>query len=242
MNVFDPANKNIFGVFETMRTYGGKIFMLEAHLERLKESANLLLIKLPKSVSEIRTMVLIKLKKHTDKHPLRIKIVVALEKVFVGIWPLEIDPKIYNGVSAICVQLERDKPQQAKALPFYKSFEAHELAEKKGCFEALLVDLHGFVSEGAYSNVFWVKSGQVFTTSYKILKGITRGIVCNLVAVKTHKITPEQLKESDEIFITKTTTGVTGITQLDGVKIGAGKVGPVTQKLQFYFSDLKNRV
>lgn len=240
MNVFDPANRNIYGVFETMRTYGGKIFMLEAHLKRLEESANLLSIKLPKPISEIRQMVLKKIKEYTSKYPLRIKVVATLEEIFVGVWPLKIDPKIYSCVKVICLELERDKPQEAKALPFYKSFKAHQLAEKKGCFEALLVDADGFVREGAYSNVFWVKNGQVFTTGEGILKGITRSIVCSFIPVKIGRITPQQLKESDEIFITKTTTGVTGIIMLDDVSIGYGKVGPVTQKLQLYFSDLEN--
>lgn len=240
MNVFDPANRNIFGVFETMRTYGGKIFMLEAHLKRLEKSANLLSIKLPKSISEIRQMVLKKVKEYTGKYPPRIKVVATVEEIFVGVWPLKVNPKIYSGVKAICIELERDKPQEAKALPFYKSFEAHKRAEKEGCFEALLVDADGFVREGAYSNVFWVKNGQVFTTGEGILKGITRRIVCSFIPVKIDRINLQQLKESDEIFITKSTTGVTGVTELDGISIGNGKVGPITQKLQLYFLDLEN--
>jgi len=225
-----------YGVFETMRTYGSDVFRLDEHLERLAVSAEIIGMKLPKGLDAIRDMILTL----DFDCPTRVRVVATPDDIVIETYPIEIDPKIYEGVSAICLQVDRDVPE-AKAFPYDKSLAAHDEAEKQGHYEALLVDAGGLVREGAYSNVFWVKDGRVFTAKDGVLKGVTRSVVMELTDVDFAEITPDEIKKVDEIFITKTTAGVTAITELDGVQIGDGTVGPVTEKLQLHFLELESK-
>ncbi len=218
-----------YGVFETMRNYGSEVFKLDEHLERLEKSAEIVGMKLPKTLAEIRNMV----RELKFDGPTRIRVVATPDNIVIETYPIKEEEP--GGKSAICIKVERDRPK-AKAFPYDVSLDAHDDAEQQGHYEALLVDSDGFVREGAYSNVFWVKDGQVFTTNKNILEGVTRGVVMDLVDVKFAEITPDELKQVDEIFITKTTTGITPITELDGTKIR--EVGPVAKKLIAYFSQL----
>lgn len=231
--IFDPANKKSHGVFETMRTYGGKIFMLDAHMERLKKSAKIINMNLPYRLSEIKKMILKNAAANLKKSPqcdILIKAIVTPQDFAIRIIPLKIAPAIYKGVSATCYKIERHKPK-AKALPYNKNFEAHEYAENHGFYEAFLVNKKGFVKEGAYSNVFWVKNGQVFTVGSGALEGITKQVVCAATPTILAEIKPVALQKMDEVFITKTSTGIVPITSIDGKKIGTGKVGTTTKSL-----------
>ncbi len=219
-----------FGVFETMRNYGREVFKLDEHLRRLERSAEIVGMSLPKSLDEIREMVLAL----TFDGPKRIRVVATPDDVVIETYPIASESP--GGKSAICLEVERERPE-AKAFPYDVSLDAHDEAERQGHYEALLVDRDGNVREGAYSNVFWVKDGQVFTTDRDILRGVTREVVMDLVDVEFGEITPDELKKVDEIFITKTTTGVSGITEIDGVKVG--EVGPVTKKLNLHFANLE---
>ncbi|HAU39972.1 MAG: para-aminobenzoate synthase, component I, para-aminobenzoate synthetase component I [Candidatus Peregrinibacteria bacterium GW2011_GWF2_43_17] len=221
--IFDPANKKLKGVFETMRTYGREIFMLDLHLKRLAKSARIIEMKLPASVSEIREMVLKSVEGSKLKPPFRIKCVVTSKDIAIDVMHLEIDPEIYKGVKVVSLKLERKKPQ-AKALPYFKSVEANKFAVSRGAYEAILVDRKGFVTEGAYSNVFWVKDGQVYTRRDGVLEGVTRQVVLDSVNVKFARATVADLQNADEVFITKTTTGMVPIVEIDGREIEAGEV------------------
>lgn len=200
-----------------MRTYGEEIFKFEEHMERLKRSAEIVGMELPVGIPEIRV----------DRFPSRIKVTATPEGFEVEVRDLEIDEAVYDGIEVVFVEAERSNPE-AKALPYDVCHDAHKLAEDAGCGEAVLVDRDGFVTEGAYSNVFWVKNGEVFTREDGVLPGITRGVVSELIPVSFGKVTPDELKDMDEIFITKTTTGVVPI----------GRSGPITKKLMQYFFDL----
>ncbi len=187
-----PPYRPNFGVFETMRTYGHDIFKLDKHLERLQKSASVIGMKLPKNLDEIRRQVLEKI----DGSDIRIRLVVTPDEVVIETYPLEIDPAIYEGVHAVCINVEREKPE-AKAFPYDKCVEAHNEAEKQGCYEAILVDRDGFVREGAYSNIFWINDGQIFTNDKNILQGVTRETVIELTDCKFAEITPEELRRAD---------------------------------------------
>ncbi|EKD63769.1 MAG: hypothetical protein ACD_51C00203G0002 [uncultured bacterium] len=234
--IFNPANKNAKGVFETMRTYGGKIFELDAHLRRLKNSARIIGMKLPYKLSEIKKMIL---ETHVSREVI-VKVVVTLNDVAIRVSPLVVDPIIYKGVSATFYRVDRRKPK-AKALPYNKSFEAHEYAVSRGFYETLLVNKRGQVKEGAYSNLFWVKDGQVFTVGRGVLEGVTRSLVCNSIPVRFAEITPEELKKAREVFITKTSTGVVPTVSIDGVKIGDGQIGKISQQLNSYFLQFERK-
>ena len=193
-------------------------------------------MKLPYKLSEIKKMIL---ETHVSREVI-VKVVVTLNDVAIRVSPLVVDPIIYKGVSATFYRVDRRKPK-AKALPYNKSFEAHEYAVSRGFYETLLVNKRGQVKEGAYSNLFWVKDGQVFTVGRGVLEGVTRSLVCNSIPVRFAEITPEELKKAREVFITKTSTGVVPTVSIDGVKIGDGQIGKISQQLNSYFLQFERK-
>ena len=234
IELFNPANPETSGVFESLRTYNGKIFKMDQHLARLQNSADMLGFALPAPLEKIATFLKQSVQGATGE--LRVKCVATTEHIFVQATPLVIDPRIYQGVSAASFRVTRDMPQ-AKALPYNVSFEAHAFAESQGTFEAILVDEEGFVTEGAYSNIFWVKNGTIFTRSEGVLEGITRAAILEQNPVEFQKITLEELQEADEVFLTKTTTGPVPIIQVNGARIGSGEPGPFTKAVHERFDE-----
>ena len=119
-------------------------------------------------------------------------------------------------------------------------------ATEHGYDEALLLDVDGFVAEGAGENLFVVKNGKIYEPEIaSALIGITRETVITLAAefgyeVRAKRITRDDLYIADEAFFTGTAAEVTPIREVDGRTIGAGKRGPVTAKIQKRFFDVVN--
>lgn len=250
----DSSNKKVRGVFETMVARDGIIEDLEAHLTRLMRSAKIIGMKLPVSVKKIEAFM----KKYESGMParcssvrlrrmdkgvllavgretIRLKLVATKHDVIVSLEPLTIDPSHTHGVTAIFIRLDRKNPE-AKALPYHREWKAHHTARKKGAAEALLVDRRGFVTEGAYSNLFWVKDGALWTVGDSVLPGITRARVLALakklrITLRFGTATPAELLRASEVFMTKSTTEITPILKIDRTLIGRGKVGIVTKRL-----------
>jgi len=137
---------------------------------------------------------------------------------------------------------------QAKAVSNYtNSILANMEVTDDGYDEALLLDTSGFVSEGAGENVFVIKGGVIYTPdlSAGALNGITRNTILHIAAdlgieVVQKRITRDEMYIADEAFFTGTAAEVTPIRELDRVAIGAGKRGPLTQKIQAAFFDIVN--
>jgi branched-chain amino acid aminotransferase len=113
-----------------------------------------------------------------------------------------------------------------------------------GCDEALLLDPEGYVAEGSGENIFLVRDGVLYTPELtSALDGITRATVMQLctdlgLRVIEKRLTRDEVYVADEAFFTGTAAEVTPIRELDGRTIGAGKRGPVTEKLQAQYFDL----
>ncbi len=110
-----------------------------------------------------------------------------------------------------------------------------------GYDEGLLLDVDGFVAEGAGENIFIVKDGTIYEPELtSALTGITRSSVIELAArlgyeVKAKRLTRDDIYIADEAFFTGTAAEVTPIRELDSRTIGEGRAGPVTKKLQKAF-------
>jgi branched-chain amino acid aminotransferase len=149
-----------------------------------------------------------------------------------------------SGVKVMFTSWERISPRalppEVKACGQYiNSVLAKMEAVENGFDEALFLDSRGFVSEGSGENVFGVKDGIVMTPplTASILPGITRDTVVRLFSesgtpVREADITRSQLYGMDEVFMVGTAGEVTPITQIDRVKIGDGRCGPVTMEMQ----------
>jgi branched-chain amino acid aminotransferase len=110
---------------------------------------------------------------------------------------------------------------------------AWEKAQGAGCFEAILTDEMGEVFEGSRSNVFWIKSGELFTRQYDILPGITRQIILSKFScpVNFGNLNVTDFKLIDELFITNSGSGIVPISHVNGSIIGNGAVGEITRNL-----------
>ena len=119
-------------------------------------------------------------------------------------------------------------------------------ATEDGYDEALLLDVDGFVAEGAGENLFMVKDGVIYEPEIaSALMGITRNTVITLAAELGYKVIAKRLTRddiyiADEAFFTGTAAEVTPIRELDNRTIGAGARGPITTKLQGLFFDVVN--
>ncbi len=137
---------------------------------------------------------------------------------------------------------------QAKAVSNYtNSILANMEVTDDGYDEALLLDTNGFVSEGAGENVFIIKGGVIYTPdlSAGALNGITRNTILHIakdlgIEVVQKRITRDEMYVADEAFFTGTAAEVTPIRELDRIEIGAGKRGPLTQRIQAAFFDIVN--
>ena len=129
---------------------------------------------------------------------------------------------------------------------YANSILANQEAVEHGYDEALLLDVDGYVAEGPGENLFIVKNGKLYEPELtSALIGITRDAVTQLardagLEVQAKRITRDDVYIADEAFFTGTAAEVTPIRELDGRVIGAGKRGPVTEKLQAMFFDLVN--
>ena len=137
-------------------------------------------------------------------------------------------------------------PNMAKAGANYMN---SQLAKMESVFngfdEAIMLDYSGMVSEGSGENIFLVKDDVIYTphSSLSILSGITRDSVIKLseelgIEVKDESIPREMLYLADEIFLTGTAAEITPVRSVDKIKIGSGKRGPVTEKLQTKFFNI----
>lgn len=133
---------------------------------------------------------------------------------------------------------------KAKANGHYvNSMLALQEALECGCDEAMLLDTEGYVAEGSGENLFLVRNGVIHTPELtSALEGITRDTILALAAecgfeVRERRITRDEVYVSDEAFFCGTAAEVTPIREVDGRAIGAGRRGPVTEKLQALFFD-----
>src|ERR687898_2521328 len=252
------------GVFEGIRVYGGKIFRLMEHLDRLYDSAKAIWLTVPLPRDEMATL--------TEEAVRRSGISEAYIRHIVtrGVGDLGLDPRkcpkpslliivdtirlwpeqIYEaGLNVITAGTPI--PHRESLSPRVKSLNylAHILAKIEGIHagadEVIMLDSAGFVAEGSGQDIFVVKNGQVRTPPpyAGILKGVTRDAVIELATQAGYRVDESILNRydvytADEAFFTGTASEVVGIRQLDGRLIGSGKSGPITRDLRARFHSL----
>ena len=257
ISVFDHGFLYGDGVFETLRTYQGRIFLLERHLARLRRSCDLIGLALPikdEAWMSIITEILVRNK--LENAGLRLTIsrgegelgidpglcahptVVVIAKAFVA-YP---DRMREQGVRLQLVSVRRN-PQSAqspqiKSLSFLNNILAKQEAVQAGAYDALMLNIEGHVTECTTSNVFFVVNQRLYTPAVAcgILEGITREVVMALardlgVEVKEGAYAAEDVLQADECFITNTGLEIMGVSQIGKQPIGKGKGGPMTRKL-----------
>jgi branched-chain amino acid aminotransferase len=245
--VDDLAVLRGFGVFDLVRTYGGKPFFLKEHIERLRHSANEIGLHFPWSIKALLDIVLETLRRNSHKES-SIRMVVTggsspdfmtpqnKPRLLVLISPVPLLPKAWytEGVKIITRMTERFKPG-VKSINYIPATVALEEARQRGAVEALYLDRQDFVLEGTASNVFAFSGEKLITPGRDILSGITRQVVLNVAkehfTVQIRDISRQELLSADEVFLTGTSKGVVPVIQVDETTIGNGKPGPLTRQL-----------
>jgi len=245
--VDDLAVLRGYGVFDLVRTYGGKPFFLKKHVERLRNSAAEIKLHMPWTTRELIGIVNETLSKNS--HPeSNIRIVVTggsspdfttpqnKPRLLVLVSPLPELPAAWysEGVKLITLVTERFKPG-AKSINYIPATIALEKARRQGAIEALYLDRQDFVLEGTTSNIFAFRGRTLITPGRDILSGITRQVVLSVAAkhfeVEIRDISRQELLGADEVFITGTNKGVVPVIQVDDTPIGRGTPGTLTREL-----------
>jgi branched-chain amino acid aminotransferase len=143
---------------------------------------------------------------------------------------------------------EQSALSRVKSANYLQSVLARIEADRNGAQEAILLNARGYVAEASTSNVFAVAGGSLATPSVDsgALPGITRAAVIELAAearlpVTERLVTPEELLDADEAFLTNSLMEIMPLTELDGQPIGSGRPGPVTQQLAEAYRELVRR-
>lgn len=244
---------------------GSAVFRLDAHLRRLYDSAKVYMMEIPYSREELSGAIfdLIKANEFKDcyirpivyfgykslgVHPKECPV-----EASIGVWPWGaylgeggLEKGIRVTISPWTKYHSSMLPTVAKACGQYlNSYLSVREATNKGFQEAVLLDREGDISEGSGENVFVVRGGKVYTNdpSSSILLGVTRGAVIQIAKdlgyeVIVRKLSRGELFISDEIFFTGTAAEVTPIVEVDFRKVGEGKRGPVTKRIQERFFEI----
>ncbi|MBX3616103.1 branched-chain amino acid transaminase [Nitrosomonas sp.] len=253
------------GVFEGLRAYetaqGPAIFRLQEHTDRLYNSAHIFMMKIPYDKATLMQAQcdVVKQNKLTSGYirPIAFYGAEAMGlsaktlsvHVAIAAWPWGTylgAEALENGIRVKTSSFTRHHVNinmcRAKSVTTYaNSILANQEVAFNGYDEALLLDVEGYVAEGSGENIFIVKQGKLYTPDLtSCLEGITRASIMELAAelgipVIEKRITRDEIYCAEEAFFTGTAAEVTPIRELDNRTIGAGKRGPITEKIQTLF-------
>jgi len=257
-------------VFEGVRAYktdkGAAIFRLREHTERLFNSAHIYRMPIPwdrQTLMEAQKEVVrannldsayIRPLAFYGSEKMGVSPMGAQTHVAIAAWPWGAylgDEGLEKGIRVKTSSHARHHVNVSMCRAKYSGTYANSIlanmeATEHGYDEALLLDVDGFVAEGAGENLFVIKDGQIYEPEIaSALIGITRATVHTLAAemgyqVISRRLTRDDVYIADEAFFTGTAAEVTPIRELDGRQIGAGQRGPITSEIQRRFFDVVN--
>ena len=266
ISVYDHGLLYGDGVFEGIRSYGGQVFRLQEHLDRLWESAEAIWLEIPASKEELARSVIATLAAN-DIQDGYIRLIVTRGAGTLGLDPNRTsDPQVIiitdritlypdeyyqNGLKIVTVATRRNHPDalspRIKSLNYLNNILAKIEGLQAGCVEALMLNHRDEVAECTGDNIFLVKAGVLATpsTDAGILEGITRQAVIELAVeagteVQERTLLMEDIYGADECFLTGSAAEVVPVVQVDERQIGDGMPGPLTRDLMKRFRALVN--
>ena len=264
VSVFDHGLLYGDGVFEGLRSYSGRVFRLDSHLDRLWASARAIALEIPlakdvvaKAVNDtlaanklvdgyVRLVVTrgagsLGLDPNRTKNP---QVIVIADTI--SLYPREFYEKGLRIVTAATQRVHSAAlSPRIKSLNYLNNIMAKLEGLQAGCVEALMLNHKGEVAECTGDNVFVIRSGSLLTPppDAGILEGITRGAVMDIahaagIACHEATLTRYDLYTADECFLTGTAAEVIPVVEIDGRKVGSGTPGPITARLTADFHTL----
>lgn len=258
------------GVFEGVRAYntpeGTAIFRLQAHTDRLFDSAHIMNMKMPFTKEELNEATRAAVRENNlESAYIRPMVFYGSEamglratglkvRVIVAAWHWGAymgDEALKTGIKVRTSSFTRHHVNismtRAKANGNYiNSMLALQEAVSGGADEAMLLDTEGYVAEGSGENIFIIRKGKLYTPDLtSALEGITRDTVVTIaqemgLQLVEKRITRDEVYSADEAFFTGTAAEITPIRELDRRQIGEGKRGPITTEIQRrYFACVK---
>ncbi|MGE0473814.1 MAG: aminotransferase class IV [Nitrospirales bacterium] len=263
ISVFDHGFLYGDGVYETLRTYQGRPFLLDRHLARLRRSCRLIGLASPLRDEEW-SHILAEMLHRNQVIDAGFRLTVSRGVGEMGIDPgLCLRPTVIvmakalssyslkmreQGVRLELVSVRRNpltaQSPQIKSLSFLNNILAKQEAVQAGAFDALMLNMDGHITECTTSNIFFVTQGTLCTPSAEcgILEGITREVIMELaggtgLTVQEGHYVIDAFTQAEECFITNTGMEVMPVSQIGQKMIGLGKAGPMTMRLWKAFQD-----
>ncbi len=250
------------GIYEVSAVYNGKLVDNDGHLKRLQRSLSELKIKLPMSLEEIEKNQLELIKQNNLTEGLiYLQVTRGVQErdfnysdeltptfmMFTQSKKIVDSDNARNGVKVVTVSDIRWTRRDIKSIALLPQVMAKNEARAQGAFEAFMVDEKGFITEGSSSNVYIIKNKTIITRnlSNNILHGITRASVLRLAKENSLKIderpfSVDEALNADESFLTSATNFVLGVVEINGKKLGDGRVGEMTLKLsEIYLNSIR---
>ena len=248
IGIEDLALQRGYGVFDFGRTYNGKLFHFEENIKRFVRSASALHLVPPVSEDEIFDIA----QRLVDGSDLKTPCVRLLltggyspdleDPNFIVIaeeLPTYPDDLYADGASIITLEYQRELPQ-IKSINYLNAIRIEPLKKQKNVFD-VLYHSEGRITECPRNNFFAFIGNTLVTPAEDVLFGVTRKIVLALAKphfeIEERQLMVEELAGIDEAFVTSTSKMVLPVTEIDGAKVGGGKVGPGTKKLMRLFDD-----
>lgn len=258
ISIFDSLVQGGDGVWEGLRVYDGKIFALDEHLTRLRNSAHAMAFEEIPSRETIKNALFATLKANVMRDNVHIRLTLSRGKKITSYMSPEVNkhgPTLIvlaewkkmlhgdkDGLMLITSSIRRNPPQCIDSKIHHNNLINNILAKIEanaaGVDGAVMMDIEGFVSEVNATNIFFVKDGKVLTPfADSCLPGITRQIVMDLcrennIPSAEKRISMTEMYTADECFTTGTMGELSHVKEIDARTIGEGRKGPLTGRLQ----------
>ena len=247
VSVYDHGFLYGDGIYETMRSYEGVVFMLDRHIDRLWLSASLIKLRLPgRGFLRDAIYETIEANGLSDAY---VRITVSRGRGPFGLDPgLCREPTIVviarkfkeypaayyqKGTEVILARTRRNLVEaidpRIKSLNFLNNILAKTEAVDRGAYEAIMMNKDGYIAEGTVSNIFFVRDSRLCTPSSEvgILEGITREVVLTVAKANGTEVVegmfrPEDIFPAQEVFLTNTTGEVMPVSRFEHVSYGVG--------------------
>lgn len=263
VNVYDRGFLYGDALFETLRGYGGVAFALALHLQRLRHSATALGIPVP-DYDWPTLMCRLLARNGLGRGDAWIRLTLTRGPAEPGLLPparprpttvimaRAIDPSLtiqqHRGVAVISLPFERDPFLADHKLVHYVPAVLGKIrAARARAYEGIYTGADGTLREGTTSSLFCVRGGRLYTPPARhILPGVTRHVLLDAagaagLSVAEEPLTISDLQHSDEAFLASTIVEVLPVVRADHARIGTGRPGPVTRRLQQLYRDTVQR-